>query len=145
MTDNKGREQSPPIGGDSHGSLFDLEPLKKKGGQTTMATATEGIVSDIPMGDVEHEKKVQEFLSRINEHVKPEPTAQPSGRLRCPDCDTGHFEIFVPPEYTPSENFFSYVICAKCGKLWKIRIMNVKGINDSVQYLAKGRLEAVKP
>jgi hypothetical protein len=104
-----------------------------------------GIVSDVPMGDPEHDRLMHEFAQRINQHVDDKPDEEPSGRLRCPDCNGSEFHILVPPEHTASNDYFSYVICVKCGKLWRIRVLNIKRMSEAVQYLAKGRLEAMKP
>jgi hypothetical protein len=85
-----------------------------------------------------------ELIEKLK-HVKHEPQGEPSGRLRCPDCDSSVFHIQVPPPHTEFEDCFLYVI-SECGKLWRIRILSVKGRpSDPVQYLAKGKLEAMKP
>lgn len=51
--------------------------------------ATQGIVSDIPLVDVEREKKLQEYLSRINTHVNDEPDKAKT-RKTCGSCLAFH-------------------------------------------------------
>ena len=57
-------------------------------------------------------------------------------RLRCPDCDNQVFNIHIPPNITAKREQFLYVVCDKCGKLWRI-----KAIKLNQGYVSKAELE----
>jgi len=54
-----------------------------------MGNNDQGIVSDIPMADVERERKVVEYLTRINAHVNDEPD-KTKERKTCGSCLAFH-------------------------------------------------------
>ena len=78
-----------------------------------------GIVSDVSMGDPEHDRLIHEFAERINKHVDDKPDA-PKIKNRCGDCVAFHtpfctWEETNPdrPPYEPTRIVRNDVACCR--------------------------------
>jgi hypothetical protein len=52
-------------------------------------------------------------------------------RYSCTDCGSVAFNIWTPPPHTRLGDRFTYVVCDKCGKLFRFQAKAVCVVGDS--------------